>query len=133
MNKRFFALLSLLFAVLFVNAQNSDVEKMLKEVKVVTGFEKIEKADTTRSYYLMKVTQLLDPKNPAAGTFEQRVMLGHRGYDRPMVIVTEGYGADYAFNSPRYMEELTKIMDANILFVEYRYFSGSMPQPCNWE
>ena len=96
MNKRFFTLLSLLFVVLFVNAQNSDVEKMLKDIKAVASFEKIEKADTTRQYYLMKVTQLLDPQNPAAGTFEQRVMLGHRGYDRPMVVVTEGYGADYA-------------------------------------
>ena len=133
MNKRFFTLLSLLFVVLFVSAQNSDVEKMLKEINAVTSFEKIEKADTTRQYYLMKVNQLLDPQNPSAGTFEQRVMLGHRGYDRPMVIVTEGYGADYAFSSPRYMEELTNIMDANILFVEYRYFSGSMPKPCNWE
>ena len=133
MNKRFFTLLSLLFVVLFVNAQNSDVEKMLKDIKAVASFEKIEKADTTRQYYLMKVTQLLDPQNPAAGTFEQRVMLGHRGYDRPMVVVTEGYGADYAFKSPRYMEELTHIMDANILFVEYRYFSGSTPNPCNWD
>ena len=133
MNKRFFTLLSLLFAVLFVYAQNNDVEKMLKDIKAVAGFEKIEKADTTRQYYLMKVTQLLDPQNPAAGTFEQRVMLGHRGYDRPMVVVTEGYGADYAFKSPRYMEELTYIMDANILFVEYRYFSGSTPNPCNWD
>ena len=133
MNKRFFTLLSLLFVVLFVNAQNSDVEKMLKDIKAVASFEKIEKADTTRQYYLMKVTQLLDPQNPAAGTFEQRVMLGHRGYDRPMVVVTEGYGADYAFKSPKYMEELTKIMDANILFVEYRYFSGSTPEPCNWD
>jgi hypothetical protein len=60
-------------------------------------------------------------------------MLGHRGYDRPMVVVTEGYGADYAFKNPKYMEELTKIMDANILFVEYRYFSGSTPEPCNWD
>ena len=133
MNKRFFTLLSLLFVVLFVNAQNNDVEKMLKDIKAVASFEKIEKADTTRQYYLMKVTQLLDPQNPAAGTFEQRVMLGHRGYDRPMVVVTEGYGADYAFKSPKYMEELTKIMDANILFVEYRYFSGSTPNPCNWD
>ena len=133
MNKRFFTLLSLLFAVLFVYAQNNDVEKMLKDIKAVASFEKIEKADTTRQYYLMKVTQLLDPQNPATGTFEQRVMLGHRGYDRPMVVVTEGYGADYAFKSPRYMEELTYIMDANILFVEYRYFSGSTPNPCNWD
>ena len=46
MNKRFFTLLSLLFAVLFVNAQNSDVEKMLKGIKAVASFEKIEKAIT---------------------------------------------------------------------------------------
>ena len=70
MNKRFFTLLSLLFAVLFVSAQNIDVEKMLKSIEAVTSFEKIEKADTTRQYYLMKVNQLLDPQNPAAGTFE---------------------------------------------------------------
>lgn len=114
-------------------AQNSDVEKMLKGIEYVKSFEKLEKADTTRQYYLMKFTQLLDTDNPEAGSFEQRVMLGHRGYDRPVVIVTEGYGADYAFSSPRYMEELTKIMDANIIFVEHRYFLESTPDPCNWD
>ena len=133
MNRRFLFLISFLFVAFAAFAQKNEVEKMLKGIENVTSFEKIEKADTTRQYYLMKFTQLLDPKNPATGTFEQRVMLGHRGYDRPVVVVTEGYGADYAFSSPRYMEELTRIMDANIIFVEYRYFSGSMPQPCNWE
>ena len=133
MKKKILLLSSLLLSTFVLFAQDCNVEEMLKKIKAVSSFEKIEKADTTRQYYLMKVTQLLDPENPAAGTFEQRVMLGHRGYDRPVVVVTEGYGGDYAFNSPRYMEELTYIMDANILFVEYRYFSGSMPQPCNWE
>ena len=133
MKKKILLLSSLLLSAFVLFAQDCNVEEMLKKIKAVSSFEKIEKADTTRQYYLMKVTQLLDPENPAAGTFEQRVMLGHRGYDRPVVVVTEGYGGDYAFNSPRYMEELTYIMDANILFVEYRYFSGSMPQPCNWE
>ena len=131
--KRMILLLSLACLCLFSNAQAGDVEKMLKGIKVVNSFEKIEKRDTTRQYYLMKINQLLDPNNPAAGTFEQRVMLGHRGYDRPMVVVTEGYGADYAFNAPICVEELTNILDANILFVEYRYFSGSMPKPCNWD
>lgn len=133
MKKKILLLSSLLLSTFVLFAQDCNVEEVLKKIKAVSSFEKIEKADTTRQYYLMKVTQLLDPENPAAGTFEQRVMLGHRGYDRPVVVVTEGYGGDYAFNSPRYMEELTYIMDANILFVEYRYFSGSMPQPCNWE
>ena len=133
MIKRILFFIPLLCVFAVATAQKGSVEEMLKKIDAITGFEKIEKADTTRQYYLMKFTQQLDPKDASAGTFEQRVMLGHRGYDRPMVVVTEGYGADYAFSSPRYMEELTHIMDANILFVEYRYFSGSMPQPCNWD
>lgn len=133
MNKKFFLLLSFLFVAFVSTAQQNEIEKMLKGIEYVKSFEKLEKADTARRYYLMKFTQLLDSDNPAAGTFEQRVMLGHRGYDRPVVLVTEGYGADYAFNSPRYMEELTKIMDANIIFVEHRYFLESTPQPCNWD
>lgn len=133
MKKRFAMFVSLLLLAFVAVAQSGDVEKMLKNISAVSSFEKIEKEDTTRQYYLMKVTQLLDPNNPAAGTFEQRVMLGHRGFDRPMVLVTEGYGGEYAFSNPKYMEELTKIMDANILFVEYRYFLGSTPEPCNWD
>ena len=133
MNKRFLLLLSLVLVALVSFAQNKDVEKMLKKIEYVKSFEPIVKNDTTRQYYLMRFTQLLDTDNPSAGTFEQRVMLGHRGYDRPVVIVTEGYGADYAFNHPRYMEELTEILDANIIFVEHRYFLGSTPEPCNWD
>ena len=133
MIKKILLFVPLLCVFAFATAQNGNVEEMLKNIDAVTNFEKIEKADTTRQYYLMKFTQQLDPKDASAGTFEQRVMLGHRGYDRPTVVVTEGYGADYAFNSPKYMEELTYIMDANIFFVEYRYFSGSTPEPCNWD
>ena len=133
MKKRLTLMLSFVLMAFVAFAQNSDVEKMLKGIEYVKSFEKLEKADTTRQYYLMKFTQLLDTDNPEAGSFEQRVMLGHRGYDRPVVIVTEGYGADYAFSSPRYMEELTKIMDANIIFVEHRYFLESTPEPCNWD
>lgn len=131
--KKYFFLLTFLLVAFTAAAQQNEIEKMLKSIEFVKSFEKLEKADTTRRYYLMKFTQLLDTDNPAAGTFEQRVMLGHRGYDRPVVIVTEGYGADYAFSSPRYMEELTKIMDANIIFVEHRYFLESTPEPCNWD
>ncbi len=133
MRKKLLILVSLLAVVFAVKAQNADVEAMFKEIGAVTGFEKLEKNDDSRSYYLFKYRQLLDPSNAEAGSFEQRVMLGHRGYDRPVVVVTEGYAGDYAFNNPNYMEELTKIMDANILFVEYRYFSESTPKPCNWE
>ena len=133
MYRKLFLLISLFVVSFALCAKENDVEVMLKKIDAVSGVEKIEKADTLRSYYLMKFRQQLVPGDESKGTFEQRIMLGHRGYDRPVVMVTEGYGADYAFSNPRYMEELTKLIDANIIFVEYRYFSGSTPEPCNWE
>ncbi|MBQ6694985.1 MAG: aminopeptidase [Bacteroidaceae bacterium] len=133
MKKHLITTVLLILATISVQANNESIEKMLSEISAISSYQKIEKKDSLRAYYLMKFTQLLDPENAADGTFEQRVMLGHRGFDRPMVIVTEGYGADYAFNSPKYMEELTRLLDANILFVEYRFFSQSKPVPCNWD
>ena len=99
--KRIMMFASLALVALFATAQVNEIEKMLEGIKAVKSVEKIEKADTTRQYYMLKVEQLLDPENPAAGTFQQRVMLGHRGFDRPMVVVTEGYGGDYAVSNPR--------------------------------
>ena len=69
---------------------------------------------------------------PEAGNFKQRVILSHVGFDRPTVLVTEGYAAHYATH-PRYQEELSKLFNANLVFVEYRYFGESMPKPCNWD
>lgn len=130
---RKYLLLLFLFAFVSMNASNEEIEKMLKKIDAVASFEQLEKSDSTRAYYLLKFRQLLDPKDADAGTFEQRVMLGHRGYDRPTVLVTEGYGGDYAFKNKNYMEELVRLLDANIIFVEYRYFLESRPQPCNWD
>ena len=133
MRKNFLVLTMLLLVAMVTKANTNEVEKMLAEINAVSGYEKIEKRDTTRSYYMLKFTQPIDPQNVEVGTFEQRVMLGHRGYDRPTVIVTEGYGGDYAFNNKNYMEELTYLLDANIIFVEYRFFSKSKPEKLDWK
>jgi len=133
MLKRYFTLLLLVVFVVTLNAKKNDVTKMLKKIDAVSSFEKIEKLDTTRTYYSLKFTQQLDKDNPQAGTFEQRVLLGHRGWDRPMVIITQGYGGGSNFSSNRFYEELTTLIDANVLFVEHRYFDESTPEPCNWD
>ena len=90
MHRHIITIAMLLFTAIAALAGNKEVEKMLSRMASVTNYERIEKNDTTRSYYLLKFTQLIDPNNENAGTFEQRVMLGHRGFDRPTVIVTEG-------------------------------------------
>jgi len=53
-------------------------------------------------------------------------------FDRPTVIVTEGYGAAYAAN-PAYREEISRLLNTNIVFVEHRYFLESSPAVKDWQ
>ena len=124
-------LLLLLISVVTALAASGDIRERLAALPGVSGIEQLE-SDHYPEKYLIRVTQPVDPKNPAAGSFTQRVIIGHVGYDRPTILVTEGYGAAYALNA-RYQEELTQLLDANLVFVEYRYFLESTPTPKNWD
>lgn len=124
-------LLFFFLSVLTVMAAPGDIKEKLASLKGISGIEQL-KSDYYPEKYVVRITQQIDPKNPAAGTFTQRVIVGHVGFDRPTVIVTEGYGAAYALH-PRYQEELCKLLNANLVFVEYRYFLESTPEPKNWD
>lgn len=131
MRKSGISILLCLLALLTVWANPNELETRLQALKGISSIERLE-SETYPEKYVVRITQQVDPKDPAAGTFTQRVVIGHRGFDRPTVIVTEGYGAAYALN-PKYQEELTKLLDANLVFVEYRYFLESTPEPKNWD
>jgi hypothetical protein len=79
----------------------------------------------------MRITQPVDHRHPETGSFTQRVVVCHVGLDRPTLIVTEGYGGNYAL-SPRYQEELSRLLNANVVFAEHRYFLESTPEPADW-
>lgn len=130
--KRILSLLWLaLLCVVTTWAAPDELRQKLAALQGISGIEKLE-SEVYPEKYLVLITQQVDPKNPAAGTFTQRVVIGHVGFDRPTVIVTEGYGGAYALN-PKYQEELTKLLNANLVFVEYRYFLESTPEPKNWD
>ncbi len=127
------------------------LENTLKSLNTVSGVEKLETKAFSEKY-LLHVTR---PENPEAagemapgmqtyvkyvsddvrkkdpGTFEQRVVVCHAGYDRPTVLVTEGYWAGYAL-SPGYQEELSRLFNTNLVVVEYRYFADSTPADKDW-
>lgn len=131
----FFLFLFTLFLSGTLSAGNANDPLSLREkLKALPGITRVDslKSDHYTEKYVVRLNQLLDPKHPSAGTFDQRVIVCHVGYDRPTVLVTEGYGAAYAL-SPRYQEELSGLLNANVVFVEYRYFLESTPQPLNWE
>lgn len=103
----------------------------VKDVQVLESTKFAEK-------YLVLFEQPIDHANPQTGTFTQRVFVCGVHPDSATVVVTEGYGAQYAAN-PAYREELSTIFNTNNVVVEHRYFLESMPYPgvapsdVNWD
>ncbi len=114
----------------------AEVGRTVKEsLASLPGVKRVEKIPSTQfsEKYIFYVRQAVEPTLKAdKDSFDQRVILCHRGYDRPTVIVTEGYNADYALREG-YIEELSKLFNTNIVTVEYRYFGKSWPADRDWK
>ena len=107
------------------------LKERLQRLESISEIEHLESKDKLEKM-VCKIEQQLDWRSEQAGNFTQRIIIKHRGFDKPTVMVTEGYGAAYALN-PQYKEELSTLLDANLVFVEHRYFLESTPNPCNWD
>lgn len=120
--------LSFLLIVFISNAlfSQSKLEMKLFELPDVI-FKKIDTPRGFESAYELKIKQPIDHKNPVQGHFYQKVFLSHKGYDQPTVIATEGYNR----NRNR-MYELTRLLGANQLDVEHRYFGDSNPDTLDY-
>jgi hypothetical protein len=77
--------------------------------------------------YEIMFEQAIDHRRPEGAKFRQRLFLAHAGNDKPVVLVTEGYGARGVRAG-----ELTRMLGANQINVEHRFFGRSVPSPLNW-
>ncbi|MBN2598170.1 S28 family serine protease [Labilibaculum sp.] len=113
-----------------ISCQQSRPKNLLNQLQEIPGVsvKKISGDSTFTEYYELYFTQDLDHQNPKAGTFQQRVLLGHHAFNQPMVVQLEGYQiwSDKA-------GELSKLLNANQLTIEHRYFKNSMPDSLNWQ
>lgn len=130
MKKLFCTLVALVAVATCVSVHATDLTDRLNALSAVSGVKMLKSTDGLEKLVCF-VNQQLDWKDEAEGSFAQRVIIKHRGFDRPTVMVTEGYGAAYAMH-PGYQEELSTLLEANLVFVEHRYFLESTPQPCDW-
>lgn len=71
--------------------------------------------------------QALDHNKPGKNSFTQRVIINHVGYDRPTVVNTEGYGL---YSKKR--GELARLLNANQITIEHRFFKESKPEDLDW-
>ena len=132
MHIRYAALL--LFVLLSASTSSFAQTVLEQKISAISAIKEIRPLETSEfsEKYVTYFTQPLDHRHPEKGSFRQRVIVSHAGFDRPTVIVTEGYGAAYALRS-QYREELSKLLNANMIFVEYRYFLESTPEPKDWQ
>lgn len=132
MHIRYAALL--LFVLLSASTSSFAQTVLEQKISAISAIKEIRPLETSEfsEKYVTYFTQPLDHRHPEKGSFRQRVIVSHAGFDRATVIVTEGYGAAYALR-PQYREELSKLLNANMIFVEYRYFLESTPEPKDWQ
>lgn len=132
----FVLLLALILFTQTIYGWSPDAQKdtLIDKIAALPGVSDVKSLNPGpfNNKYVLFVEQPIDHKNPNAGSFKQRVFLMNISFDRPTVIVTEGYGASYA-GFPFYREELSSIFNTNIVFVEHRYFLESKPENVGWE
>ena len=123
--KKIQLLLFSFFMAFAVSAQSLLEQKLFELPDVI--FKALDTPEGFEALYEIHIKQPLDHNNPSKGHFYQRAYLSHRGFDRPMVMATEGYA-----RSRNRMYELTDLLQANQLDIEHRYFGTSMPDSLDY-
>ncbi|HSR98845.1 MAG TPA: S28 family serine protease [Kofleriaceae bacterium] len=107
-------------------------EQLFVKLRLLPGVT-VEEAPTNQPglhYYILHFTQPIDHQDPSLGSFQQQVALLHRD-DRakaPMIIYTSGYDESTGDDPV----ELTRLLDANQVSIEHRFFGTSRPEPADW-
>ncbi len=127
--KGYFFILSVLI-VLSGCLQRQSPDVLLKNQLSELGFQKIESVSGDSLFqvrYQCFLEQPLDHFSDSSKTFQQRLTISHVGYQRPVVLITEGYAM-----RANHLLELAKKLNANQVRVEYRYFGQSTPDSLDW-
>ncbi len=85
--------------------------------------------DPLAKCFTLEIEQPVDHREDGGETFTQALRIIHRSFDAPMTLATRGY---YSFGG-FYPGEPTKLLQANMIEVEHRYFGDSSPAaPLDW-
>lgn len=132
MKKRSYFLIALLLSVRLLFAQDSELLTKLKETLPGVEIAQAVNESGFSESYILKIPQPVDHKRPEGPSFFQEVFLSHVSFTSPVVLVTEGYEAYYV-SDPKYREELSKMLNANQIVVEHRFFGESKPATLDWQ
>jgi hypothetical protein len=132
MIKKIQLILVLLLVSAVTFAQISELETFMKQQPQIKEINAIQGNDFFTKTYQIMVRQPLEHNDTTKGFFLQRVFVADKAKESPVVLITEGYGAEYAA-IPRYINELCPMLNSNQITVEHRYFGKSWPSQLNWD
>lgn len=103
-------------------------QELLQHLQKKFGNENVVYKDSSafREFYEIKFRQPLDHSDLSRGSFIQLIYLGHNHTDSMLVIETNGYEM-LPYQDKKYVAEPAKILNANQLVVEHRYYGTSKP------
>lgn len=122
-----FLWLLFIFLAFSCNTKPKNLEELLAELPNAT-IEEIDSLEGYQKCYKIMLRQRVDHFGKDTTTFLQKIYLSHIDFSKPVVMVTEGYAA-WGNN----LSEPAKIINANQLIVEHRYFNESVPDSIDWE
>jgi len=105
----------------------SNIESFLKSIPGAK-VEKLMPDEYGHAGYEVLIPQPVDHNRPNGKKFYQRFVVRHAGFDRPVVVVLEGY---QIWSDRPY--ELSMMLDANQITIEHRFFGKSAPDKIPWE
>lgn len=126
---RFATGLNLFLAIILISActNKTELEKKLNKISNIE-ISPIEPDSIYSEAYELWYTQTVDQNNPKSKKFKQRVIVNHVGFDRPTVVILEGYNI-YSTKAG----ELSTLLNTNQITIEHRFFDESRPDTIPWE
>ncbi|MGR4878313.1 S28 family serine protease [Streptomyces sp. LARHCF249] len=111
-------------------ARPADVD-LRARVEAVPGMRVLGErpADPGQTVLDLAYRQPTDHRRPGQGFFDQRLTLVHKSTRRPVVLYSGGYDLG---TSPQRPSEPTRLLDANQVTTEQRFFGESRPEGADW-
>ncbi|MEG1736975.1 MAG: S28 family serine protease [Odoribacter sp.] len=118
-------LLSLLLFVVCCSVVAFATDEMMDKLQKIPQISDIKKMEVKsfNGYYQFYFEQPIDHTDRSKGVFKQRVYLGHKGLNAPVIVELEGYSIGSAESG-----ELADLLKGNQLTIEHRFFDESVPE-----
>jgi len=98
-------------------------EDVLSQISIIDSIKPIANDTLFSSTYAVWFRMPLDHNNPNSPTFPLKAYYSHKDFSKPMVVVIDGYTM-YTSRA----NELSKVLDANQITIEHRFFDQSRPK-----